>query len=286
MVDLHAHTTASDGSLAPSELVALAKGIGLRALAVTDHDTVDGLPEAVAAAGDAQIELIPGIELAVEYPYGRLHVLGFWVRFDSPALTGRLQQLKVNRARRNELMLEKMRGLGLPVTMEDVLAESGGGVVARPHMAMALVRKGVVPSVREAFRLYLGDGAPAHVPKEKFGPKEAFDLIHSAQGIAVIAHPMTLNLPPEQVPAEFARLKHEGLDGVECFYSQFTDEQSTFFLAAARATGLQPSGGSDFHGASRPEIELGNVINGAPAPYEMLDGLKRAHARRFGVPAQ
>ncbi len=286
MVDLHAHTTASDGSLTPSELVALAKSMGLRALAVTDHDTIDGIPEAIAAAGDLGIELIPGIELASEHDRGRLHVLGYWVQHDSPSLTGRLRQLKDNRSRRNELMVEKMRSLGLAITMEDVVAESGGGVVARPHMAMALVRKGIVPNVRDAFRQYLSEGAPAHVPRDKIGPREASDLIHSAGGLAVVAHPISLGLEPDEVPAEFARLKNEGLDGVECYYSRFTHEESQLFLAAAETVGLLPTGGSDYHGAARPEIMLGNVIDGAPAPYSLLERLKQAREFRYGVGAQ
>src|SRR5687768_13863644 len=138
MIDLHAHTTASDGSLSPTQLVAMAKEIGLRALSITDHDTVDGLPEAMAAARDLEIELIPGIELDVYHPRGRLHVLGYWVRHDSLSLKSRLQELRISRATRNKRMVDRLRELGLPISMDDVISESGGGVVARPHMARAL----------------------------------------------------------------------------------------------------------------------------------------------------
>ena len=180
-------------------------------------------------------------------------------------------------------MVEKMRDLGLSISMEEVIAESGGGVVARPHMAKALVRKGIVPTIRDAFHLYLSEGAAGYVPRERLEPAEASDLIHSAGGIAVIAHPVTLKLDPAELVPEFARLRDAGMDGVECYYSQFSAEQSEQFLAAANAVGLVPSGGSDFHGEARPDVRLGQVVDGRPAPYTVLEGLKQAYARRFGA---
>ena len=282
MIDLHAHTTASDGSLTPRELVALAVEIGLQALAVTDHDTVDGISEAMSAAGELGLELVPGIELAVDYPPGRFHMLGYFVRPDSQELCGRLRELKENRARRNIRMVDRMRELGLPVTMDDVAAESGGGVIGRPHMAKALMRKGIVASVRDAFNQYLAEGAPAHIPKDKIQVREGIDLIHSAGGLAVVAHPISLGLEPENVVPELRRFKEMGLDGVECCYSQFTPEQVNFYLAAAGEVELLPTGGSDFHGAAKPSVRLGQIIDGGPVPYEMLRELKKARDRRLG----
>src|SRR5207248_192670 len=148
-IDLHAHTTASDGSLTPTELIVLAAEEGLTAVAVTDHDTVDGLAEAAAAARQVRIELVPGIEIAVAYPSGRFHMLGYLIDYENGALTDRLRRLKENHANRNIRMIKRMQELGLPITIEDVAAESGGGQVGRPHMAMALVKKGVVSSVKE-----------------------------------------------------------------------------------------------------------------------------------------
>jgi predicted metal-dependent phosphoesterase TrpH len=282
LIDLHAHTTASDGSLTPRELIRLANAVGLQALAITDHDTVDGLPAAVTAAADTGLELVPGIELAVDYSPGRFHMLGYFIDHDSAALTGRLRELKENRARRNASMVERMQNLGLDLTMEDVIAESGGGVIARPHMAKALVRKGVVSTVREAFELYLGEGRPAHIPKDKISIQQGIDLIHSAGGLASAAHPNSLGLDSHQAIPAFKRFREIGLDGVECYYSQFTPEQTEFYLRAASDVGLLPTGGSDFHGDSKPHVQLGQVIDGRPVAYDVLHRLKRARVRRFG----
>src|SRR5438874_2275827 len=214
-IDLHAHTTASDGSLTPTELIVLAAEEGLTAIAVTDHDTVDGLPEAAEAARQMRIELVPGIELAVAYPSGRFHMLGYLIDYGNNTLTDRLLRLKENRANRNIRMLERMKELGLPITLEDVVAESGGGQVGRPHMAMALVKKRVVSSVKEAFDQYLADGAPAHIPKDKITVEEGIGLIHAARGLAVMAHSNSLNLDDAALAGELKRLRDLGLDGLE-----------------------------------------------------------------------
>lgn len=274
MVDLHAHTTASDGSLTPTELVALAGEVGLTALAVTDHDTLDGLEEAERAAAQVGIELVPGIELAVQYPTGRFHLLGLLIDRHSVALNDRLTELKQNRARRNELMAAKLQQLGLPITLDDVIAESGGGQVGRPHFAAALIRKGLAGSPQEVWEKYLMDGAAAHVPKDKIGLQEGIDLIHAAGGVAVMAHPMSVKLDDEQLRLEFVRLKSMGLDGAECYYSHYPPERVHFLLEITRAAGLLPSGGSDFHGTPKPDVKLGVVYEGRAVPAAVLDDLR------------
>src|SRR5436309_1476351 len=173
MIDLHAHTTASDGSLTPTELVALARKSGLSALGVTDHDTVGGLGEAKGAARAAALELVPGVELSVDYPHGQFHLLGYFVDFTAQPLLDRLQYLQDNRSNRNEKMVALMQQAGLPITMADLEREAGGDVIGRPHMALAMVRKGIVVSTQEAFDRYLADGKPLHLPKVKLGPAEA-----------------------------------------------------------------------------------------------------------------
>jgi len=273
-IDLHAHTTASDGSLTPTELIALAVQTGLTAVAVTDHDTIDGLAEAEEAARRMNIEFVPGVELAVEYPHGKFHMLGYLIDYRHPTLSGRLQQVKDNRARRNVLMVEKMQALGLPVTLEDIEAAAGGGQVGRPHMALVLVKKGIVATTQEAFDRYLADGALAHLPKDKITLEEGIELIHAAGGLAVVAHPDSLKLDDAALAKELARLREIGLDGVECYYSQFSPEYTASLLAMARETGLLVTGGSDFHGASKPHVKLGCVEGDRPAPTALLDALK------------
>jgi predicted metal-dependent phosphoesterase TrpH len=253
---------------------------GLTAIAVTDHDTIDALDEAFQAAEVSGLELVPGIELAIECSTGRFHMLGYLINPACLALRDRLRLLKENRSRRNERMVARMQELGLPVTREDVLAESGGGQVGRPHMALALMRKGVVSSVRDAFDRYLADGAPAHIPKDKVSVEEGIDIIHRAGGLAVLAHPSSLKLDDAELARELHRLKWLGLDGLECYYSQHTPERTEALLELAGATGLLVTGGSDFHGAARPGVILGVVYQGLPAPAELLDRLKAARSRR------
>jgi predicted metal-dependent phosphoesterase TrpH len=277
-IDLHAHTTASDGSLTPTELVVLAAHEGLSALAVTDHDTIDGLAEAAAAARQMNIELVPGIELAIAAPTGRFHMLGYLLDPKSVTLNERLRLLKENRARRNERMIEKMQSLGLDITPADVEAEAGGGQIGRPHMALALVKKGIVRDVPEAFARYLADGAAAHLPKDKITLEEGIDLLHQAGGLAVLAHPLSLKLDEPKLAVELKRLRECGLDGVECYYPSHTPEFTDHLLHMAQKAGLLATGGSDFHGTAKPDIALGKVHGGKSAPTALLYALKERQA--------
>jgi 3',5'-nucleoside bisphosphate phosphatase len=275
MIDLHAHTTASDGSLTPTALVALARETGLSALGVTDHDTVAGLPEAAAAARDAGLELVPGVELSVDYPHGQFHLLGYFVDFTRPALLDRLQYLQDYRFRRNEKMVDLMQQQGLPVTMEDFAREAGGKVIGRPHMALALVRKGVVGSTQEAFDRYLADGRPCHIPKVKLLPAEAIELLHSAGAVTILAHPKYVGIAdPGQLRTELASLKEQGLDGIEVYYSQHTEEETALYQQIARELDFAISGGSDFHGRSKPTVKLGVVYQGTGVPDNVLADLR------------
>jgi predicted metal-dependent phosphoesterase TrpH len=283
-IDLHAHTTASDGSLTPTELVALAAQIGLSAVAVTDHDTVDGLAEALEAARSRSLECVPGIELSIAYRPGKLHLLGYFIDPAHPGLCARLRVLKENRARRNERMIAKIQSLGIPLTLEEVAAEAGSETIGRPHMALAMAKKGIVGSVQEAFDRYLADGALAHVPKDKIALEEGIALIRCAGGLAFVAHPHTLKLADDALPAELQRLREMGVDGMECYYSQYDPARTLQLLQMAREVGLLASGGSDFHGASKPHVRLGCVDGDRPAPAALLAAMKERYAERYGLP--
>jgi predicted metal-dependent phosphoesterase TrpH len=275
MIDLHAHTTASDGSLTPTELVALARETGLSALGVTDHDTVGGLAEATEAARGTGLELVPGVELSVDYPHGQFHLLGYFVDFTRGPLLERLQYLQDYRFRRNEKMVELMQQHGLPITMEDIAREAGGKVIGRPHMALAMVRKGLVGSTQEAFDRYLADGRPCHLPKVKLLPADAIALLHSAGAVTILAHPKYLQISDSaELRTELVAFKEQGLDGIEVYYSQHTEAETALYQQFARELDFTISGGSDFHGRSKPTVKLGVVYQRAGVPDEVMDGLR------------
>jgi 3',5'-nucleoside bisphosphate phosphatase len=280
MIDLHAHTTASDGSCTPTELVSLAKERGLAALGVADHDTIGGLDEAAAAASEQGVELVPCIEISVDYAHGEFHLLGYYVDFRDPDFLSRIEYLQDNRFNRNGVMVRKMQELGFEITMEDIVEESGGGQVGRPHMARALMKKGYVSSVQEAFNRYLADGKPLHVPKVKLTPPEAIQLVHSAGGVAVLAHPKYMEYATEpELAEELGRLKGVGLDGIECYYSQHSEAETAQYLRLADHFGFLTTAGSDFHGISKPDVPLGVVYRGTGGDDRILDELKRAAGR-------
>ncbi len=276
-IDLHAHTTASDGSLSPMELVDRAADLGLSALAVTDHDTLGGLTEATQAAARRGLTLVSGVELSVEDEGGRFHLLGYLFDPKNPTLNEHLKRLRASRAQRNAQMAEKMAELGLPVTMDDVRAEAGedAEVIARPHFAQALIKKGIVGSVREAFDRYLSTGKPLYLPKDVLTPADAIQLLHQAGGIAVMAHPGLVALNDHALAARIEALAREaGLDGIEAYYSQHSPAQTAGFLALAERLGLVVTGGSDFHGTPKPHVPLGVVFQGKPAPAGLLDAMR------------
>ncbi|MBW3622062.1 MAG: PHP domain-containing protein [Armatimonadetes bacterium] len=278
-IDLHAHTTASDGTLTPTELVQRAHETGLDALAVTDHDTLAGLEEARQAGESFGVEVIDGIELAVEHA-GRFHLLGYGFDPQNAALNDRLVYIQEYRANRNRKMVEKMREYGLDITWEEVEAEAGGDLIARPHMALALKRKGIVQTPQEAFDRFLQDGGPVHVPKIKMTDEEAIGLLRGAGGIPILAHPLTLKMGiGEELEAEVMRLKGLGLGGLEVYYPQHGAEETARLSEIADRLGLVRTGGSDFHGDPKPMIRLGGVIEGQPLPNEVLENLKAALRR-------
>jgi predicted metal-dependent phosphoesterase TrpH len=284
VIDLHAHTTASDGEHSPEILVEKAAGIELKALAVTDHDTTAGIAAAVEAGARLGVDVIPGIELSAEPPNtpagarGQCHILGLFIDPNSESLLRRLEDIICNRNRRNGLIVERMRNeLGWDVAMEEVEQAAGGDVVARPHFARVMLDKGYVGSIKEAFDVYLGKGGKAYVDRDRVTAEEAIQLIHRAGGVAVLAHPNNLSMGIEETEAFIASLAALGLDGIEARYNLHTSQDTQRYLALAQRLNLVTSGGSDFHGlAVKPTVHLGHVEGGQPAPFSLLAALDAA----------
>lgn len=275
MIDLHAHTTASDGSLSPSELVRQAGEAGLAALAITDHDTVAGCrPAREAATAHDGLHLITGVELSLVFRPGVLHLLGYQLNPDQPELLAALAEVQARRSRRNEEMVERLAAAGLPISLEAVRELAGDGQIGRPHMARVLVQAGAVDSVQDAFDRFLHDDAPYFVPKEKLSPEEGIALIHQAGGAAVLAHPYQTRLDDTELANQVAFWTSLGLDGIEVYYSRHTPEQVAFYQALADHHGLCRTCGSDFHGVSKPDLALGTL---GPDPDGLLDPERILH---------
>ncbi|MGN0164498.1 MAG: PHP domain-containing protein [Candidatus Ornithomonoglobus sp.] len=276
-VDLHTHSTASDGTYSPSELARLAKEIGLSAIALTDHDSNDGISEFMEECGRLGIEGIPGIEISTDYEK-QLHIVGLYNSGDEFDKT--VKRLKNARAERNIKMFEKIRDYGFDITAEDIL-ENGKVTIehaGRLHMANALVRKGYAADKNDAFDRFLMRGRPCYVEKFSLSPEESVKLIKRCGGIAIWAHP-ALAMDNEGDMLEMAeKLKAAGLDAMECCYSTYTEEMSRMCKAVAQKAELLMSGGSDFHGANKPDVKLGVVSEGF-VPYEVLEQLKQ----RIGI---
>lgn len=275
MIDLHTHSTASDGTFSPSELIHLAKREGLKALALTDHDTTRGLPEAYEAAREEGIPFLCGVEISVKFNGpGHFHLLGYFLSPELPPLEETLKALQEARKRRNELMVEKLRALGVEITLTE-LEEIAKGEIGRPHFARLLVEKGYVRTPDEAFEKYLRKGAPAYVPKALLEPKEAIEKILQAKGIPVMAHPITLKLTPTELSNYLRELKELGLRGVEAYYSEHNRDFTNFLLNEAQRLGFLITGGSDFHGANKPDIKLGRGFGNLKVPEECFERLKK-----------
>jgi len=278
VVDLHTHSTASDGTLSPRELVYLAKKVGLKALALTDHDTIDGLPEAYQTAKEEGLPFLCGVEISVKFDGpGHFHLLGYFLE-PPEELKEVLDKLKSARAERNKKMVEKLRELGIDITLEE-LKSLASGEIGRPHFAYLLVKKGYVKSIEEAFERYLKKGAPAYFPKALLTEEEAISAIKKAKGIPVLAHPITLKLSDEALRSYLIRLKELGLMGVEVYYSEHTKEYTKFLERLADELALIKTGGSDFHGQNKPDIKLGLGFGNLRVPDECFYKLKKAISR-------
>jgi predicted metal-dependent phosphoesterase TrpH len=278
--DLHTHTTASDGSDSPGRVVQFAAELGLAAVAVTDHDTVAGLPEAFEAGKDFGIEVLPGMELSVKIDHGTLHILGYLFDPDSSSLKGVLKRVQAARARRNPLILERLEKLGCPLSYGELEEISKGGQIGRPHIARAMLRRGYVRSIGEAFEHYLKKGGPAYVPKSILSSEEAITTIHEAGGLAVLAHPISLEFgTPEHLEELLAVWIDQGLDGIECYYSMHNREMIDLCLGLCKKYDLVSTGCSDYHGRAKPDIHIGTGTGGLRVPYSCVEALRERKAR-------
>lgn len=273
-VDLHAHSTASDGSESPTSVVERAQSLGLTALALTDHDTQEGVDEARKAAEGADIELIPGTELSLDYP-GTMHLVVLWLEPGPGPLQDRLAALQHGRHSRNEAIVERLGELGMPLTIEEVIEESGSGSVGRPHIAAVLMRKGYVQSVAEAFELWLAAGRPAYLGRPRLSPEEGIGLAVRSGAIPVLAHPHTLGINrAEEMAALLDRLVNAGLVGLEAAYAGYQRHEREGYAHLAGRFGLVASGGSDYHGAYKPGLELGFGYGDLSVPETVLEELR------------
>lgn len=278
-IDLHLHTTHSDGSLQPSEVLALAKKANVTALAITDHDITSGISEAKAAAQHLGIEVIPGVEVSSYDGRSELHILGYYVECDDSLFMSRLASLRASRHRRNPLIIERLREAGLDVTYDEVRALAGTESVGRPHIAQLLMRKKYVSSAKEAFDRYLAEGKAAYVPRELPRPEEAIRWIREARGVAVLAHPTWVKDTGDGLRSCITALKEAGLGGVEVHYSTHSKSQTASYLELTQRLGLLVTGGSDFHGITKPDIEVGygrGDLRVDPALLEPLQAAARA----------
>ena len=286
MIDLHVHSTFSDGSLTPESLVSEAAKLGVSAMALTDHDTVDGVERFMAACSACgTVTGVAGVEISADVDCGTLHMLGYFVDTENAALCDVLNRIRNGREIRNEEILERLNGLGLRLSHEDVAAFAGEQVVGRPHIAQAMLKKGYVRSFREAFDKYLAKGEPAYADRFRLSAEESIRAIRGAGGVAVLAHPFTLELDPAGLRDYVSQLKSVGLGGVEVYYSEHSESQMRTYLALVRNLGLAAAGGTDFHGEINPGIKLGLGFGNLRVPDELLEGLRCAAAAASPDPA-
>ena len=269
-IDLHIHTTASDGSNRPAEVAAMAARAGYRAIAITDHDNLNGVDEAVSVGEHLGLEVVPGIELSTDYAGTEVHILGYFVDPGAESLSDLLAVALRRREARNERITEVLRAAGIQVTMDEVRAKFPGTVLGRPHIAMVMMDKGYVSDVRQAFREYMGKGAKCYVPKINMPLDHAVDRILRAGGLPVLAHPYQYEFSEPDLRTLIRRVKDQGGMGMECVYSKYDDAQTARLLELAAEYDLLPTGGSDYHGLSKPNIQIGTT----KAPYAYLEALK------------
>ncbi len=277
-VDLHVHSTASDGTCTPEELVTLAKSAGLSAFAITDHDSITGIAEGMAAAKDTDIEVIPGVELSCDYNGLEVHMVGLYIDPEHEELATRLARFKYLRESRNERMVELLAKEGFDITFEKLLAENPDCVITRGNIARYLVEHGCVKDRATVFEKYLGDGCKCYVEREKITPIEAVELIHRAGGLAFLAHPLLYKMSTDSLRQLLTELKEHGLDGFEAIYSTYQPGDERNMKNLAKELELMISGGSDFHGSNKPHISLGTGMGHMYIPYEVLENIKTAHA--------
>lgn len=284
-IDLHTHTTRSDGSATPEQLIEFAVAKRARAVAITDHDTVAAIVDARVAADRCGIEFVAGIEISAEYSTGTMHILGYCIDEESVALAEKLDKLRLARETRNPKIASRLQSLGFDVDYGEVAHLARNQVVGRPHFARVMVQKGYASSIQDAFDRFLKKDAAAYVEKARLSPADSIALIHEAGGVAVLAHPYQLKLSSydhvEELVGELAQL---GLDGVEAVYSRHNAAQRTSYAEIAMRHGLLVTGGSDYHGSYKPDIDIVTGLGDLEVPYELLEAVKARAATRRNNP--
>ena len=275
IVDLHVHSTRSDGSYTPTELVSYALEKGLSAFALTDHDTTEGLAEAMIAAKDQPIEVIPGIEFSTEYEGRDIHILGLYVDYEEEHFKRHLTEFQQSRIMRNEKMCTLLSEAGIEITYDALLDEYPDSVITRSHYAKYLLAHGYIKSMKEAFDRYIGDNCPYFVPREKVTPAQAVALILHAHGIPILAHPTLYHMGKDRLDTLVKSLTDAGLMGIEAVYSTYSPSEEREMKALAKKYSLCISGGSDFHGNTKPGLDLAVGYGKLFIPEEILDNLKK-----------
>lgn len=274
-IDLHIHTTASDGTDRPAAAVEKAASLGLRAIGITDHDTVAGLPEAMAAGKRLGVELVPGIEVSSDYRDNNIHVLGYFIDPAASGLRPVLDWVRTEREERNIRIVEMFHADGFDISLEALRRAYPGAVLGRPHMAEYLMRKGYTSSVKESFDRYLGEGKPYYLPKRRISIRRAVEVILDAGGVPVLAHPLQYHYPENEVVEMIEYAQSLGVRALECYYSEHSPAQQAWLLSLAERCGLGVSGGSDYHGTRKTHISMGSGMGALRVPYSVLENLKK-----------
>ena len=271
-IDLHIHSTFSDGTFTPLQLVKYAEEKGLKAFALTDHDTTEGVKEAKSI--ETNVEVISGVEISTRYDKKEIHIVGLYVNENDADLNKQLKYYREKRVTRNFEILEKLNSLGVNITIDDVKESCTGDVISRAHIAKALVSKGFVGSYTEAFDRYLGDNKCAYVPRETLNYEESMELITKAGGVPVLAHPLLYKMSDTNLENMRVKLRQKGLKAVEVYYSTHSNSDTQHIMAMANRVGLIYSGGSDFHGSTKPKIDMGTGMGKLAVPYEILEKIR------------
>lgn len=273
-IDLHTHSTASDGSDSPRELVLHAQKHNVTTLAITDHDTTAGLTEAIETGKEVGVTIVPGCELAVQTPYGELHILGLWLTPEAPKLNQAMKELRQHRASRNQIIVQNLQNLGFDITYDEVLALAGSSSVGRPHIARVMLNKGFVPEIRTAFTQYLADGGVAYAPKKVLSPEEGVALLKEEGATVSIAHlAIHRKHPPEWIDDLIGSLRPLGLDALEAYHSEHSAKDVRRVVGLAKKHNLLLTGGSDYHGEAKPHISIGRGRGSLYVPPFVLEEL-------------
>lgn len=277
-IDLHTHSTCSDGSMTPSQVVEHAKKSGLAAISLTDHDTFAGVLEAVEKGNEIGIEVVPGIELSAKSET-ETHILGYYIDINNKNFVDKIAEIQAQRKERNFDTLRRINECGFDITFEDGAAFAGGGLVGRAHFAKAMVKKGYVSSVKEAFDKYLANGKPCYSPMQLLTSEECVSLINGAGGKAFVAHLHLMRKSDEDLYDFLKILKAAGLCGIEGYYTEYTPEMQDKYQSLARELGLLISGGTDFHAEMKPHISIGRGLGNMAIPYSVLENIKNARIK-------